>query len=225
MHRYENRFPEVGSPKEYSKREFNYKNICKYSVGILTDSECGKNQVYESYHTRHEKIHVLPYTISFDSLVFSCDHFKQKYSLPQKFLFYPAQFWKHKNHIRLINAIHSLIPQLKDLHIIFVGSPYNGYRDILSEIKQLNLEKHITLHSYVPQEDIPCFYRNARALVMPTFFGPTNIPPLEAIALGCPVAVSDIYGMRDQRDFVIKGVDPRHLCFDGVVRGTDFTRG
>jgi len=198
MHRYENHFPEVGSPKEYSKREFNYKNICKYSVCILTDSECGKNQVYESYHANKEKIHILPYTISFDSLVFSCDHFKQKYNLPQKFLFYPAQFWKHKNHIRLINAIHSLIPQLKDLHIVFVGSPYNGYKEILSEVKKLNLEKYITVHSYVPQEDIPCFYRSARALVMPTFFGPTNIPPLEAIALGCPVAVSDIYGMRDQ---------------------------
>jgi len=34
--------------------------------------------------------------------------------------------------------------------------------------------------------------------VMPTFFGPTNIPPLEAFALGCPVAVSNIYGMREQ---------------------------
>jgi len=33
---------------------------------------------------------------------------------------------------------------------------------------------------------------------MPTFFGPTNIPPLEAMALGCPVAVSDIYAMREQ---------------------------
>jgi glycosyltransferase involved in cell wall biosynthesis len=33
---------------------------------------------------------------------------------------------------------------------------------------------------------------------MPTFFGPTNIPPLEAMALGCPVAVSDIYAMPEQ---------------------------
>jgi glycosyltransferase involved in cell wall biosynthesis len=33
---------------------------------------------------------------------------------------------------------------------------------------------------------------------MPTFFGPTNIPPLEAMKLGCPVAVSNIYGMPEQ---------------------------
>jgi glycosyltransferase involved in cell wall biosynthesis len=35
-------------------------------------------------------------------------------------------------------------------------------------------------------------------MVMPTFFGPTNIPPLEAFATGCPAAVSNIYGMPEQ---------------------------
>jgi glycosyltransferase involved in cell wall biosynthesis len=45
---------------------------------------------------------------------------------------------------------------------------------------------------------LPEFYRRARALVMPTFFGPTNIPPLEALSCGCPVAVSNIYAMPEQ---------------------------
>ena len=35
-------------------------------------------------------------------------------------------------------------------------------------------------------------------MMMPTFFGPTNIPPLEAFACGCPTAVSNIYGMPEQ---------------------------
>ena len=42
------------------------------------------------------------------------------------------------------------------------------------------------------------FYKYAVALVMPTFFGPTNIPPLEAFALGCPVITSNIYGIPEQ---------------------------
>lgn len=41
-------------------------------------------------------------------------------------------------------------------------------------------------------------YRHAVGLVMPSYFGPTNIPPLEAMALGCPVAVSDKYAMPEQ---------------------------
>ena len=35
-------------------------------------------------------------------------------------------------------------------------------------------------------------------MVMPSYFGPTNIPPLEAMLLGCPVAVSDKYAMPEQ---------------------------
>ena len=45
---------------------------------------------------------------------------------------------------------------------------------------------------------MPTYYKNARALIFPSFFGPTNIPPLEAIACGCPMAVSNIYAMPDQ---------------------------
>jgi glycosyltransferase involved in cell wall biosynthesis len=35
-------------------------------------------------------------------------------------------------------------------------------------------------------------------MVMPTYYGPTNIPPMEAFVAGCPVAISGIYGMPDQ---------------------------
>ena len=42
------------------------------------------------------------------------------------------------------------------------------------------------------------FYLRARAMIMPTFFGPTNIPPLEAMATGCPLIVSDVYAMKEQ---------------------------
>jgi len=45
---------------------------------------------------------------------------------------------------------------------------------------------------------MPYLYKQALALVMPTYFGPTNIPPLEAFKLGCPVLYSDLPGLRDQ---------------------------
>mgnify|MGYP000562024811 CR=1 FL=1 len=62
-------------------------------------------------------------------------------------------------------------------------------------IKDLNLIDNIVLLDYVPQVEIPIFYKKARCLIMPTYFGPTNIPPLEAIAIGCPVGISDIYAI------------------------------
>jgi glycosyltransferase involved in cell wall biosynthesis len=50
----------------------------------------------------------------------------------------------------------------------------------------------------VPDEDIPALYQGALALVMPTYYAPTNLPPLEAVALGCPVIYSDFPSFREQ---------------------------
>jgi glycosyltransferase involved in cell wall biosynthesis len=51
---------------------------------------------------------------------------------------------------------------------------------------------------FVPDENMNSYYRKSLALVMPSYFGPTNMPPLEAFALGVPVVVSDLPGLRDQ---------------------------
>lgn len=202
MHRYERKFPEAGSLLQYYLRENNNKYICSLAKGIIVDSQVGKQQLRESYKVREEKIHVLPYIAPkyiYDSQNKNIDHkFYEKYpNLPEKFIFYPAQFWEHKNHKRLIQAMVFLISK-HDIHLVFVGTPKNAYSSILELVKKLDLNKNIHFFGYVPNDDIPDFYKQARAMIMPSFFGPTNIPPLEAIALGCPTAVSDIYGMREQ---------------------------
>jgi len=69
----------------------------------------------------------------------------------------------------------------------------------------------------VDDREMAAFYRLARALVMPTYFGPTNIPQLEAFALGCPVATSRIYAIPEQVGdaallFDPSSVDEIHEC-------------
>ena len=63
-------------------------------------------------------------------------------------------------------------------------------------------------------------YSGAVALVMPTFFGPTNIPVLEAWAFGCPVLTSDIRGIREQADDAAFLVNPRSVesIAEGIYR-------
>ena len=63
-------------------------------------------------------------------------------------------------------------------------------------MKELGLEEQIFLFGLCSgRRGMSVLYAGARALVMPTFFGPTNIPILEAWALGCPVLTSDIRGV------------------------------
>lgn len=199
MHRYERRFAEVSAYGRYKRREAHYRDICKWSKGILVDSNIGKQQVVESYGVQPDKIHVLPFIppkhIYSSKIPAGLD---SRYSLPEKFIFYPAQLWSHKNHSALIRAAVALKDKLPDLKLVFVGAKKNGYDAVARMVSDLGLDDSVFFLGYVPDEDIAEIYRRARAMVMPTFFGPTNIPPLEAFALGCPVAVSRIYSMPEQ---------------------------
>jgi len=199
MHRYEPGFPEVSDQREYRLREYQYSNMCRWTRGVIVDSSVGKQHVQESYGVPAERIFVLPYVIPkyFYEVQAPAD-FELRYQLPDKFLFYPAHFWEHKNHKILIRSIARLKIRIPDINLVLVGSRDNGYDSALNLVHRLGVAENVHFLGYVPDRDMPEIYRRARAMVMPTFFGPTNIPPLEAFATGCPAAVSRIYGMPEQ---------------------------
>ena len=64
--------------------------------------------------------------------------------------------------------------------------------------KKMNLENKVRFAGFVDDEELPFLYSQSIALVMPTYFGPTNIPPLEAFKINVPVLYSDLPGLRDQ---------------------------
>ncbi|NHZ85039.1 MAG: glycosyltransferase [Planctomycetia bacterium] len=197
MHRYERQFSESGSRKEYRVREKHYSRMCNKSEGVLVDSKLGKQQLVESYHIPNSKVHVLPF-VAPKYIYETTKSIPLIYNLPPKYLFYPAQFWEHKNHKALVRAVSLLIAKLPELKMVFVGSPNNGYDSLIKLIKKLGLQKVFTFLDQVPDEQMRGLYSKACALIMPTYFGPTNIPPLEAFACGCPVAVSNVYAIPEQ---------------------------
>ncbi|MEP6507805.1 MAG: glycosyltransferase family 1 protein [Gemmatimonadales bacterium] len=202
MHRYESRFPEVSENGEYDLREFHFGETSRWAKGVLVDSEVGKMQLIESYNVPSDKVHVLPYIAP--AYIYASDPsgdpgILSRYNVPEKFFFYPAQFYRHKNHAGLIEALARLKTTRPDVRLVLVGTKErNGFADVQAEVERLGLHDNVQFLGYVPDDDIPALYRAARALVMPTYFGPTNIPQLESFALGCPVATSRIYGIPDQ---------------------------
>jgi glycosyltransferase involved in cell wall biosynthesis len=198
-HRYARRFPESASRFEYLIREQTYKNICHWAKGVLVDSQAGRRQVAESYSIPLDCIHTLSYVAPhYMHASETPAGFASRYRLPAKYIFYPAQFWEHKNHKNLLKAVASLKNDLPALKLVLAGSKKNAYDGVASMVHDLHLSEDVLFLGYVPNEDMPELYRRARALVMPTYFGPTNIPPLEASIVGCPVAVSHVSSMPEQ---------------------------
>jgi glycosyltransferase involved in cell wall biosynthesis len=81
---------------------------------------------------------------------------------------------------------------------IFSGSDKGNLSYIKNKVRDFNLNDRVKFVGFIENELLPYFYKQSIALVMPTYFGPTNLPPLEAFILEVPVMYSDIKGLKNQ---------------------------
>ncbi len=208
MHRYESHFDEY-KHGEYERREIHYSAMARYSTIILVDSITSKQQVIESYKVEDNKVFVLPFVPPY--YLTNCNNIDviSKYHLPKKYIFYPAQFWEHKNHISLFKAIEILKNDGLEIALVLVGSKKNNYLNSIREIKNLGLVNQVHILGYVPNDDMYSLYKHAVAMTYVSLVGPTNIPPMEALLTGCPLICSNAYAMPEQVGDAALLVDPK----------------
>ncbi len=191
-------FPEVSNNGDFERRESYYNNAVQKASFVVIGNEVGREELCKYYKMDLHRIKINPmptpdyvYTKKADEIIL--DTYKLK---NEKYLFYPAQFWAHKNHIRLLKAMR----KLKDngFKMVFTGSDRGNANYIKQKIKDFGLENVVVNIGFVTQEEIIALYKNAFALTYASWFGPDNIPPLEAMALHCPVLCSNFEGAREQ---------------------------
>lgn len=116
----------------------------------------------------------------------------KKYHLEAGYFFYPAQFWAHKNHIRILQALIILRDEKGWMPKVVFSGKDHGNRSYIEEFIQKNkLKSQVKILGFVPSGDMRALYENSKAVIMPTYFGPTNLPPLEAWSLGIPLIYSE----------------------------------
>jgi glycosyltransferase involved in cell wall biosynthesis len=149
---------------------------------------------------------------------------RAKHGITGPYLFYPAQFWPHKNHINLLHGLKAL----RDVHgldfsMVFTGADHGNAAHVKAEARRLGLEQKVHFVGFVAYDEVAALYRHAFAMTYVTFFGPDNLPPLEAFALGCPVVLSDIPGIERLYEDAVVPVNPRdgRSIADGVKRLVD----
>jgi len=203
-HRLHTYFPEVSlSGWKFDDREQFYQRMINKSSYVIIGNKEGAKQVNQFYNYPIERIKTIAMpTPNYVYELKSEDIFIEKNKLIAKqYLFYPAQFWPHKNHIAILNAFKILLQKnenFKNFKIVFTGSNKGNEEYIKEKTREFGLEKFVKFLGFVKKEQIISLYKNAFALVYPSMFGPDNIPPLEAMALNCPVICSNAKGMEEQ---------------------------
>ena len=193
-------FPEYKS-NIWDSREVTYNKMLKKATYIITGNRIGKTEIVENYSINPDKIHIIPFPIPTFCLKNNKNNNTSSIQIKQPFIFYPAQFWAHKNHIIIIEAI-AWLRDTKNIIIncYFTGHDYGNLFHIKNMIKKYKMDDQIFILGFIPQEDIIHFYKNALAMVFPSFIGPNNLPLLEAVAFGCPLLYSNISGHIEQME-------------------------
>lgn len=205
-HRDHPEFPEVRESFEFESRESFLNTALPKATAVIAESPFGKEALIRRYRVDPEKVHFIwkpPSTKILSSAQQEPRSFnpRRHAGIPHdaQFIFYPSQFWAHKNHRLIIDALFYLKKHHQvEIFALFCGSDCGNLESVLNYSKKLGVSHLIKYVGFAPDEHIPAYYQESLALVMPSCFGPTNMPPVEAFALGSPVIAADLPGFKDQ---------------------------
>ena len=174
------------------------KKLCNFCNLIICEAPSVKKDIEFFYKVKSEKIKIIPSPPILKkeknkkiSTKFSEFHKK-------KYIFYPANTWEHKNHLRLIKAFHLISQEDKDLYLLLTGSKTKYYENILKLINRYSLKKKIFHLGRVNNTELINLYLNAQLLIVPSLFESISIPIYEAFRLGIPVCCADSGSMKWQ---------------------------
>jgi len=173
-----------------------------------------KEEIMRFYNLPSHRIKVIPFPtpwFALDGFHHDTINTAKKYGISGEYLFYPAQFWAHKNHVNLLYGLKLLHEKYDTkISLVLVGSDKGNLSYIQKMIMALDLSNYVHILGFVNQDEIIDLYKNALALTFVSFFGPDNLPPLEAFALGCPVIAARIPGAEEQLSDAALFVDPKN---------------
>lgn len=125
------------------------------------------------------------------------------YGLPEHFFYLPNQFWKHKNHVRVVKAL-AILRQRGTPMVVACSGKQNDYRDpeyfkrIKSLVKELGVESDFYFLGLIPYSHVTALMYASVALINPSLSEGWSTPVEEARALGVPTVLSDIPVHREQ---------------------------
>jgi glycosyltransferase involved in cell wall biosynthesis len=161
---------------------------------VIAISESTKEDIIQFLKYPDEKIHVIyngydpaKYFVADDN----SDLFFKKYGFKKYFLAVGPNY-PHKNFEFLLNAYQQLSIDERNVYPLIIAGGKEPYLTSVKQlIQHLGLQKNVHYIGYVPEELMPAMYREAFALIFPSLYEGFGMPPLEAMACGCPVIASN----------------------------------
>jgi glycosyltransferase involved in cell wall biosynthesis len=176
-------YPEYFTEQDLFNRHFHYKGSTKMADRVITISDFSKKTIVQHHKIPSHKIgvaHLCAADLFYHASALSDS---PNISMPAgEFIFYPANFWQHKNHDRLLMSLKWLKTEKSlTINAVFTGHEVaNGY-PLSAKIREYGIEDQV----------LALLYAKAKLMVFPSLYEGFGMPLIEAMAAGCPVAASN----------------------------------
>jgi glycosyltransferase involved in cell wall biosynthesis len=147
----------------------------------------------------------------------------ERYQISYPFLLYAGNIRPQKNIPRLVEAFAVVRaelqdhPRFRDLHLIIIGDTISKYPSVRRAVIQSRVEHCVRFLGFVPFDTLRAFYELAQGFLFPSLYEGFGLPPLEAMAAGTPVLVSNVSSLPEVVGDAAIQVNPENV-FD-IARG------
>ena len=189
-------FPEFFRKDELAFRQTYFQKSARFSERIIVSYPHIKEDIVTFLQVPAEKIDVCPIGADSHAADISADDIAatEPYELPERYLFYSANTWKHKNHLNLIRALDIVRHRYDhDIGLVCTGQIIaDVYSEIEAEIDRCDFGRHVKFLGYIPERDMVAVLNNAELIVIPTLYEAGSLPLFEAMFYGVPVICSNV---------------------------------
>jgi glycosyltransferase involved in cell wall biosynthesis len=198
--------PKFFTEGDLERRNTTYRRLAERATVVMLSSQAANDDFVAFAPNQAHKARVVPFPslLAFRSLDPDPGATRTKFNLPEKFALVANQFWAHKNHSLVLEAL-ALLKHTLDIPVVMTGLPAD-YRDpanknfsaLLQAIATAGLSSQITILGLVSHTDLVNLMRTAALIIQPSRFEGWSTVVQDAVALGRPLLCSDIAVHREQ---------------------------
>jgi glycosyltransferase involved in cell wall biosynthesis len=189
-------YPSYFTPDELNSRSINFKNVIDMADAVIVSYEHIKKDIIQFFKKDPKKIHVR--LLNMEDLWFSRIDKEgvgdiDEYNLPSRFILFPAATWEHKNHIRLIEALHYLKTTKNiQVNLVCTGHQTNYFEHIEKKLYELGIENQVRFLGIVTDKALFSLYKKCDGVIVPTLYEAGSFPLMESILMEIPVICSSV---------------------------------
>lgn len=163
---------------------------------IIADSEFVRQEIISHYGVAAERVTSVLLGVQPDfrpADAATCHQTLNSYGLRHgQYILAVGTLEPRKNLLTALAAYEQLPHKVRQRYpLVVAGSPGWNMEEISRSLNRMIERSEVIQVGYVPQADLPLLYAGARMLVFPSIYEGFGLPPLEAMASGVPVIVSN----------------------------------